>query len=125
LPARDTLLGAAIPTEEGMNPNQGQVEAWNGGESVHYVDHSDRYDRQLAPFADALLERVGLAQHERVLDIGCGCGVTTLAAGRLARRAVGVDISSSLLEVATERARVASAGCHSRRPRCAGTFARP
>jgi len=36
-----------------VNPpgvNQQQVEAWNGGESVHYVDHADRYDRQLAPF---------------------------------------------------------------------------
>jgi hypothetical protein len=40
-----------------MNPNQGQVEAWNGGESVHYVSHADRYDRQLAPFTEALLEQ--------------------------------------------------------------------
>jgi ubiquinone/menaquinone biosynthesis C-methylase UbiE len=91
-----------------MSPNQPMSEAWNGGESVHYVDHSDRYDRQLAPFADALLDRAGLAQHESVLDIGCGCGVTTFAAGRLTRRAVGLDISTSLLEVATDRAAAAS-----------------
>ncbi len=40
-----------------MNPNQGQVEAWNGGESVHYVTRADRYDRQLASFTSALLDR--------------------------------------------------------------------
>ena len=27
-----------------MAPNKKQSEAWNGGESVHYVDHADRYD---------------------------------------------------------------------------------
>lgn len=91
-----------------MSPNQLMSEAWNGGESVHYIDHADLYDLQLAPFADALVERAGFAQHESVLDIGCGCGVTTFAAGRLSRRAVGVDISTSLLEVATNRARVES-----------------
>jgi ubiquinone/menaquinone biosynthesis C-methylase UbiE len=91
-----------------MSPNQQMFDAWNGGESVHYVDQSDRYDRQLAPFADALLERVRLTSDESVLDIGCGCGVTTFAAARVARRAVGVDISTPLLEVAARRARTAS-----------------
>ena len=38
-----------------MAPNRNQSEAWNGGESVHYVTHADRYDRQLAPFTEALL----------------------------------------------------------------------
>lgn len=91
-----------------MSANQQQSEAWNGGEAVHYVDHSDRYDRQLEPFADALFERVQLEPHHSVLDVGCGCGVTTLTAARRARTALGVDISAPLLEVATDRARSAS-----------------
>ena len=41
-----------------MAPNEKQVEAWNGGESVHYVDHAHRYDRQLLPFTEQLLEEV-------------------------------------------------------------------
>ena len=57
-----------------MGVNQGQVEAWNGGESVHYVDHADRYDRQLQPFAEALLARVDIQPGQSVLDIGCGWG---------------------------------------------------
>ncbi len=91
-----------------MRANQQQLQAWNGGESVHYVDHADRYDRQLAPFADALLAHVGLEPQHRVLDIGCGCGATTLEAARRVRRAVGIDISVPLLEIAADRARAAS-----------------
>ncbi len=91
-----------------MNANQRQAEAWNGSESVHYVDHADRYDRQLAPFVDVLFERVQLEAHQAVLDIGCGCGVTTLTAARSVRTALGVDLSQPLLEIAASRARAAS-----------------
>ncbi|MGH9079605.1 MAG: class I SAM-dependent methyltransferase [Acidimicrobiales bacterium] len=87
-----------------MAPNEKQSEAWNGGESVHYVDHADRYDRQLAPFTEALLEQVQLTPHRSLLDVGCGCGALTLAAARIADSAVGVDISAPLTDVATERA---------------------
>ena len=85
-------------------PNENQSEAWNGGESVHYVAHADRYDRQLAPFTEALLEQVRLTPHRSVLDVGCGCGALTLAAARIADSVVGVDISVPLTEVASERA---------------------
>jgi ubiquinone/menaquinone biosynthesis C-methylase UbiE len=88
-------------------PNKNQFEAWNGGESVHYVDHADRYDRQLAPFTEALLERVRLTPHRSLLDVGSGCGALTLAAARIADSAVGIDISAPLTEVAYERARKA------------------
>ena len=91
-----------------MNANRQQSEAWNGAEAVHWVDHADRYDRQLAPFADALLERVQLEPRHAVLDVGCGCGATTLTAARRAGAALGVDISEPLLEIATDRARAAS-----------------
>jgi len=87
-----------------MSPNQGQVEAWNGGESVHYVDHSDRYDRQLAAFTIALLERADVSKGDVVLDVGCGCGAATLKAAATAHRVVGLDISHPLAEVAAARA---------------------
>ena len=88
-------------------PNKSQFEAWNGGESVHYVDHADRYDRQLAPFTEALLEQVRLSPDRSLLDVGCGCGALTLAAARIADSAVGIDISTPLTEVASERASTA------------------
>ena len=91
-----------------MGPNQQQSEAWNGAESVHYVDHADRYDRQLAPFTDALFDAVTLGSGDSVLDVGCGTGEATLRVARHVRRAVGVDISAPLVDVATQRAGAAS-----------------
>jgi ubiquinone/menaquinone biosynthesis C-methylase UbiE len=88
-------------------PNKKQFEAWNGGESVHYVAHADRYDRQRAPFTEALLEQIRLTPHQSLLDVGCGCGALTLAAARFADSAVGIDISAPLTQVASERASTA------------------
>ena len=93
-----------------MIPNQGQAEAWNGGESVHYVSHADRYDRQLAPFTEALMEHARIGPNDAVLDIGCGCGATTIQAAQSARAVLGVDISHPLVGIAVDRARAASVG---------------
>jgi len=74
---------------------------------VHYVDHADGYDRQLAPFTEALLEQVRMTPDRSLLDVGCGCGALTLAAARFADSVVGIDISTPLTEVASERASTA------------------
>ena len=86
-------------------PNLQQSAAWNGPESVHYVDHADRYDLQLAPITEVLLVEAGLEPGQRVLDVGSGSGVTTLAAAQIASSVLGVDISEPLTEVARQRAR--------------------
>ena len=91
-----------------MSANEQQFEAWNGGESAHYVEHADRYDRQLEPFTSALLDRAELEPHHVVLDIGCGCGATTHAAAGRAGQVVGLDLSEPLVEIARSRARAAS-----------------
>lgn len=88
-----------------VKPNQQQSDAWNGPESVHYVDHADRYDRQLLPVTDVLFARAHVAPEDRVLDVGSGSGATTLAAAQTAARVLGVDISEPLTAVARERAR--------------------
>lgn len=91
-----------------MTANEQQREHWNGSESEHWVTHADRYDRQLEPFVGPLLDRLGIRPGDRVVDIGCGCGATTLeAAQRGAERVVGIDISAPMLAVARERARAA------------------
>ena len=91
-----------------MSANRLQSEAWNGSESTHWVDHADRYDRQLAPFSDAMLEQVQLESHHSVLDVGCGCGAMTLTVARDVGAVVGADISTPLLAIARDRARAAS-----------------
>src|SRR5437867_12737154 len=93
-----------------MPANERQAEAWNGPESAHFVVHADRYDRQLEPFTQALLERAGRGTNQVVLDVGCGSGATTLAAATRAGRVTGVDFSEPLVELARRRAQDARIG---------------
>ena len=89
--------------------NTAQAEAWNGGEGEHWSNHADRYDRAVAGYHAALLDAARISGGEAVLDIGCGCGQSTIDAGRAASEgtAVGIDLSRPMLRTATERGRVA------------------
>ena len=90
--------------------NDEQIAYWNEKAGPKWVAMQQRLDAQLAPLGDALLERAALLPGERVLDIGCGCGSTTLeAAARVGPGAavIGADISRPMLERARERAAAA------------------
>jgi SAM-dependent methyltransferase len=87
--------------------NTAQAEAWNGGEGEHWSSHADRYDRAVAGYHEALLDAARISSGEAVLDIGCGCGQSTIDAGRAASpgKALGIDLSQPMLHTATERCR--------------------
>lgn len=86
-------------------PNQQQRAAWNGDSGQRWVADADRRDQVLAPVADALLAAAQLHPGESVLDIGCGCGATTIAAAERVDpgRAVGLDLSAPMLDLARQR----------------------
>ena len=86
------------------NANRDQIEYWNSAESRHWVEHQWLYDSMLEPYARRLLSAAEIALAERVLDIGCGTGTTTLAAAAGAREALGVDIAEPMITRARERA---------------------
>jgi SAM-dependent methyltransferase len=91
--------------------NADQYESWNGPSGHRWVADADRRDLVLASVADALLARTALRSGDAVLDVGCGCGATTLAAAEAvgpSGTAWGIDLSAPMLEVA--RARAAAAG---------------
>ena len=93
--------------------NTDQAEKWNtGDDAAHWVNHQDRYDRMNAPFADMILNAAGPRAGADVLDVGCGCGTTTLAAARLAApgQAVGLDLSGPMLARARAAAEAAGLG---------------
>ena len=93
--------------------NTAQAEHWNAGEGVaHWVDNQARYDRMNAPFAAMILDAAGLRPGTDVLDIGCGCGSTTLAAARLVApgQAIGLDLSGPMLARARADAEAAGLG---------------
>jgi SAM-dependent methyltransferase len=65
------------------------------------------YDDELRRHNEVLRRAVGVQLHDRVLDIGCGGGLTTREAARAASAgsALGVDVSAPAIERARERAR--------------------
>jgi SAM-dependent methyltransferase len=96
-----------------MIVNRDQAAHWNDSEATgDWVTHQERYDRMLEPFSGLLLDAVTPAPGEHVLDVGCGCGATTLAAARAIApgTAVGVDLSVPMLERARQNARRSAVG---------------
>lgn len=86
--------------------NTDQHAAWNGESGQRWVASADKRDAVLAPLADLLLDGAAITAGERVLDIGCGCGASTLAAAAAtgpAGAVVGADLSAPMLDVARTR----------------------
>lgn len=95
--------------EEG--PNAKQVEYWNEVSGPKWVRLQSVLDRQLEGFIDALKNAASLDSGQSVLDVGCGCGTTTLTYARHVGSTggvTGVDISAPMLARAKEAAREAS-----------------
>jgi SAM-dependent methyltransferase len=69
---------------------------------------ADTYDLAafpfFTPFGEALVEFAGVGPDDRVIDAGCGAGAVLAPAARIARSAVGVEISPAM----AERARAAA-----------------
>lgn len=87
--------------------NTDQYDAWNGESGIRWVGSADQRDAVLSPVADHLLATAAIAPGERVLDIGCGCGATTIAAAHATGTSgsvVGLDLSAPMLDVARSRA---------------------
>lgn len=85
-----------------------QRDFWNGAASQPWIADQVGRDKALQPFADLVMNRLDPAVGERVLDIGCGCGGTSLdLATRVGPRGrvVGLDISAPMLELAAARQR--------------------
>jgi SAM-dependent methyltransferase len=95
-----------------MTANAAQAEAWNGDEGRHFVAERSRYQRMGEHHIRALLQAAAIDVTDATLDIGCGCGETTLRAAQAAARgrAVGVDLSTPMLAEARRLAQERGVG---------------
>jgi len=88
--------------------NEAQRERWNGEDGEFWVREQDRLDRTLAPVTGPLLAFADPRSGSTVIDVGCGCGATTIELARAvgpSGRVIGLDISEPMLSLAARRLR--------------------
>jgi SAM-dependent methyltransferase len=98
----------ARPAAARGNPDQ--IEHWNSAAGESWAALSDRLDRMVGPLGEIAMDALSLIGGDHVVDIGCGCGQTTLELGRRIGEwgeVVGVDVSLPMLAVAKARAQLA------------------
>jgi SAM-dependent methyltransferase len=91
----------------GHDQNADQIAYWNGPGGQRWADRQEAQDILLAPVADILIDRSRPAMGERVIDVGCGSGATTIALARKVGptgQVFGVDVSAPMLARARQSA---------------------
>ena len=83
--------------------NREQIEFWNGPAAESWVASQERMDQLLAELSHRAIARAAPQPGETVLDIGCGCGGTSLTMAEHGARVTGVDISEPMLAHARAR----------------------
>ena len=56
-----------------------QVTVWNEDVGSAWVTYADHFDATLEHFGEAALAALNVHSGERVVDIGCGAGASTLS----------------------------------------------
>jgi SAM-dependent methyltransferase len=99
-----------MPQIPETSSNAAQIEYWNTTAGETWAQFQEALDRQVEPLGLAAMDLLCPGEGEHIIDVGCGCGQTSLA---LAARVqptgsvVGVDISEPMLDVALRRPRSA------------------
>ncbi|MBT4492759.1 MAG: class I SAM-dependent methyltransferase [Gammaproteobacteria bacterium] len=83
--------------------NKEQGEFWNGRMGSAWVSVEDYIDRMLEPISSEGIRLAAAKAGERVLDIGCGCGTTSLQLAADGAAVWGVDISENMIARANEK----------------------
>jgi len=89
-----------MDTPPGHQQNADQIAYWNGPGGQRWASRQQAQDILLAPVLDILVGRAGAKSGERIVDIGCGNGSTTLAFAREvgpSGHLLGIDVSAPML----------------------------
>ena len=86
--------------EAARTANLAQVRRWNGEGGQFWILHRERHLAGHQSLLPHLFGAAAISPGARVLDVGCGCGETTITAARAGGGAIGLDLSGPMLEVA-------------------------
>jgi len=89
-----------METPTGHDQNADQIAFWNGSAGQHWTDRQQAQDAILAPVSNILIDRAKARAGERIVDVGCGCGATTIALAQKVGptgHVLGIDISTPML----------------------------
>ncbi|HTA08198.1 MAG TPA: methyltransferase domain-containing protein [Streptosporangiaceae bacterium] len=93
-----------------MAVNAEQAEDWNGASGREFIEQRERHEQMLGRLRARLLAAAAIQDGEYVLDVGCGCGETTILAARAAGRGHALGADFSRIQVAEARRLAAAAG---------------
>ena len=93
-----------------MAVNAEQAEDWNGASGREFIEQRERHERVLGRLRARLLAGAAIQDGECVLDVGCGCGGTTILAARAAGSGHALGADFSRIQVAEARRLAAAAG---------------
>jgi ubiquinone/menaquinone biosynthesis C-methylase UbiE len=91
----------------GHDQNADQIAYWNGPGGQRWADRQEVQDILLAPVAEILIDRAKPEAGERVVDVGCGSGATSIALARKigpTGHVLGIDVSGPMLARARHNA---------------------
>jgi ubiquinone/menaquinone biosynthesis C-methylase UbiE len=94
-----------MDTIEINGPNALQIEFWNGQAGTHWSERDDQMSSMLRPLGAEAIASAAPRAGEWALDIGCGCGDTSLQLAQTGAAVWGIDISGPMLSRAKERAK--------------------
>jgi ubiquinone/menaquinone biosynthesis C-methylase UbiE len=86
--------------------NQEQLRYWNEQGGPRWVQRQQQLDAQIHQLGLVAMQQAGIQQGARVLDVGCGCGQTSLELAEIvgpSGSVLGIDLSQPMLARARER----------------------
>jgi SAM-dependent methyltransferase len=90
--------------------NAEQAEDWNGASGREFIEQRERHEQMLGRLRARLLAAARIQDGENILDIGCGCGDTTIPAARATRSGHALGADFSRIQIAEARRLAAAAG---------------